>query len=649
MSCTTRRGLAHAAAIVLLLLALQLPRAGLAAMRACTPVTVLRAVPPGMIVGSVTDLALDPMPAIKQGVAYVPANGLGEGAPQLCLITGRIVTDPHGHATANFAALLPSGARWNGKFLMEGCGGFCGQMKFWGPPAAAQLRKGYPVWITDDGHRGRQGPSARFPPADDPSWGAPGRGRRSVKARVDYEYRAVHMLTRLGKEFTRRFYHARKLRRSYFVGCSDGGREAMVELTRYPRDYDGIVAGSPFFDITNQIVTSAAGVLAQLRSPAAAVPPRLLQVLGRIVAAQCDAADGVKDGLIQNPARCDFDPQRELPLCSTGRKDRACFTPAQVQSLEITFSATRDGSGKVLFPGFEISDPGYELGKSFTFAGAPSDPRGRNPWRGDPAGQPLAWYMARGILADILARPGPQASPRSLAISFRWDDVDGAPDLHAVISDEVVASLEAQSAAGSGVDPRAARAFLDRGGKLLMYHGLSDGLITPYRTIQYYRALAGLYGGEQSVRKRAELFLAPGMGHCGGGPGPNYFGQFFHEAGPSGTQPLDARNDVVTALDRWVARGQRPRDLIATKYDHDVIGARVVRRMPLCPYPEEASYRGGNPDRSRSWRCFAADERLEQSGSAGDRAGVDAPLRFVRRAVPFAERPGTHPHEHRSR
>jgi len=150
----------------------------------------------------------------------------------------------------------------------------------------------------------------------------------------------------------------------------------------------------------------------------------------------------------------------------------------------------------------------------------------------------------------------------------------------------------------------------------------------------------------ESMQKRAELLLAPGMGHCGGGPGPNYFGQFFHEAGPSGTQPLDARNDLVTALDHWVTRDQRPRDLIATKYDHDVIGARVVRRMPLCPYPAEARYRGGDPDRSRSWRCSPQDRRLEQSGAAGSRAGVDAPLTFVAQEATATERPGMHPQEH---
>lgn len=424
----------------------------------------------------------------------------------------------------------------------------------------------------------------------------------------------------------------------------------MVELTRYPGDYDGIVAGSPFFDMTNQLVTSAVGVLAQLRSPAAVVPPRLLRVLGGILVARCDAQDGVTDGLIQNPARCDFDPLRDLPLCGGATsKGRACFTPAQAQALDITFSATRDRSGKVLFPGFETSDPGYELGKSFAFAGAPTDPQGRDPWRGNPAGQPLAWYMGTGILADVLDRSGLQASLRSLGIAFRWDTVDGAPDLHAVIADEVVASLEAQSASGSGVDPMAARSFLDRGAKLIMYHGLSDGLITPYRTVQYYRALAGLYGSYERMQKRAELFLAPGMGHCGGGPGPNYFGQFFHEGGPSGTQPLDARNDVVTALDRWVERGQRPRNLIATKYHDDVIGARVVRRMPLCPYPEEARYRGGNPNRARSWRCSPNDTRLEQSGSAGVRAGVDAPLSFVTQEAIRSVLPGTHPHEHTPR
>ncbi|MDE2050993.1 MAG: tannase/feruloyl esterase family alpha/beta hydrolase, partial [Gammaproteobacteria bacterium] len=447
---------------------------------------------------------------------------------------------------------------------------------------------------------------------------------------IDYEYRAVHMVTRVGKRFTRRFYQAHKLDRSYFVGCSDGGREAMVELTRYPSDYDGIVAGAPFFDVTNQLVTSAVGVEAQLRSSHAAVPLRLLRVLDRYVDAKCDAADGVNDGLIQNPARCDFDPRRDLPICGTAHSGKVCFTRAQADALEIIFSATYDPAGRVLFPGFDVSNPGYELGKSLAFGGPPADPRAGDPWKGNPADQPLAWYMGKGILADLLQRPERDASLRSLGITFRRDVIAGSPDWHAVITDRTVASLEARAAPGSAVNPSAAQPFLHQGRKLLMYHGLSDGLITPYRTIQYYRALARLFGGYDALRQRAELFLAPGMGHCGGGPGPNYFGQFFRESGPSGHQPLDAQDDVVTALDQWVSEGKRPASLIATKYESDAIGGRVVRTMPLCAFPEEARYRGtGNPDDAKNWLCPHGDTRLEQFGSAGVRAGVSSPLRFI--------------------
>ncbi len=623
---------ARRAAAAALALAVTVPNPAHAAMSACSVRSARIAAPAGMTVGAVRDLAFKHPPGIRHGVAYVRANQFGDGAPRYCLVTGKVITDPKTRKTAHFAAVLPSKSRWNGKFLFEGCGGFCGQMKFWGAPAAAQLKKGFPVWITDDGHRGRRGPGSLFVAGDDPSWGRAGTARQNRESVADYEYRAVHVLTRLGKAFTRRFYRARTLKRSYFIGCSDGGREAMVELDRYPRDYDGIVAGAPFFDMANQLVTSAAGVLVQLRSPQAQITPALLRELGRIVDAKCDAMDGVKDGLIQDPARCGFDPERDLPVCGRNGRTQACFTAAQVQSLDVIFSATYDPAGRVLFPGFAASDPGYQLGKSFAFGRPPANPRAADPWSQDPADQPLAWYMGQGLLRDILQRRGSSAGLRSLGITFKWGRVGGARNYHAVIRDGVAASLEAAAAPGSAIVPAAARAFLDRGGKLILYHGLSDGLITPYRTIQYFRALAALYGGYAPLANRAELFLVPGMGHCGGGPGPDYFGQFFAEAGPSGNQPMDARDDVVGALDRWVEEGRRPHELIATQYAHDVIGARIVRRMPLCPYPEEARYRGsGSPHSAQNWSCTAKDRRLEKIGPAGLRAGVMAPLRLVAR------------------
>lgn len=610
------------------------PHPALAAIRACTARSVAAAAPAGMTMGEVSDLAFKHPPDARSGVAYVRANQFADGAPQYCLVTGKVLTDPRTGASANFAAVLPSKSRWNGKFLFEGCGGFCGQMKFWGPPAAAQLRKGFPVWITDDGHRGKPGPGALFVAGDDPSWGRSGTVMQNRESVIDYEYRAVHTVTRLGKAFTRNFYQARGLKRSYFVGCSDGGREAMVELDRYPGDYDGIVAGAPFFDMANQLVTSAVGVLAQLRSPRAQITGALLRELSRIVDGKCDAVDGVKDGLIQDPAQCDFDPERDLPVCGKSAKTKACFTAAQVQTLDAIFSATYDQAGRVLFPGFPASDPGYQLGKSFVFGGPPANPRGRDPWRENPADQPLAWYMGQGLLRDILEPTASNAGLRSLGITFKRTMIGGTRDFHAVIPERVAASLETAAAPGNGVAPAAARAFLDRGGKLIMYHGLSDGLITPYRTVQYFRALAHMYGGYRALESRAELFLVPGMGHCGGGPGPDYFGQFFAEAGPSGTQPMDARHDVVTALDRWVEQGRRPLDLIGTKYAGDVIGARVVRRMPVCPYPEEARYRGsGSRWAARNWYCARRDRRLETLGIAGLRAGLDAPLRLMRAAV----------------
>ena len=283
-----------------------LPVRSLAAERPCTVAAIQNIAPIGMNIGP--GGAIDPPePRLEtaSGVRLIPANALGDGSPEFCYVAGSVVTYSKPRRTTHFAAALPSRAIWNGKFMFQGCGTNCGVIY---QPSAAALIKGYAVWATDDGHVAKSSPDPRFAREDDATWAAAGPGRLDEGALEDFFHRAVHAVTAIGKEFTKRYYAVSGLKYSYFQGCSGGGREGMVELTRYPRDYDGIIVGAPYFDMANQLANTLTSFVAELRSSGAAVPRPLWNVANRIILDKCDSQDGVKDGLIQNPQACDFNP-----------------------------------------------------------------------------------------------------------------------------------------------------------------------------------------------------------------------------------------------------------------------------------------------------------------------------------------------------
>jgi feruloyl esterase len=214
---------------------------------------------------------------------------------------------------------------------------------------------------------------------------------------------------------------------------------------------------------------------------------------------------------------------------------------------------------------------------------------------------------------DALMTPG---------ISFSGPAAPPINGFHAVIPTATIARLTRESAAGNGNDPAAAAGYLRAGRKLILYHGYSDGDITPYRTIQYYEALARLHGGYGEMQKNALLFMVPGMAHCRGGPGPNQFGQtgwIRTSAGPE--------NDILAALERWVEKGQAPKYIVAAKYEDDDPKGPILRTMPLCPFPAMARYTGnGDVTDAGNWSCKAGDGRLLDVGHAGKEAGASAAL-----------------------
>jgi hypothetical protein len=573
----------------------------------CNPAHAQASAPPGMTVANISDNN-PALPATTDGVADIPAGGLGAGSPEVCLVTGTVVTDPKVAKTANFGVILP--ANWNSKFMFQGCGGNCGSV-LQSLPTNDQLNKGYPVWTTDGGHA-----AAAFTD----TWAVIQPGEPNVPALEDFYFRANHTVTELGKTFTNNFYSGR-LTRSYFMGCSDGGRDGMNELALFPEDFDGIIAGDPYFDIRGEILDGAAGVLAELRSATAALTPAQFELASTTILNQCDALDGVKDGLIQNPQLCPFNPATDVPKCPYNTPTAACFTSDQIDSLSVMLSAITDPSGHVLQPGYPVADflTGLALGPWMLFPTPPSNLTGPEPWNNNPAAEPLAWYFADGDLTyfvyfdqngyNTVTTPG---------FSFRSDDEGPITGFHAVLPDFTNLRIATTTASGSfGSDPFAASTFLAQNRKLILYHGLADGLITPYRTMNYFEQLAGMHNGYTALGKNARLFLVPGMTHCADGDGPNNFGQ-------ASVEPAlpDAQHDALTALENWVESGTPPASIIATKFTNDDPTQPALRTMPLCPFPAKAHYSGsGNVDDAANWTCPPNDASMLQNGPDGREAG----------------------------
>jgi feruloyl esterase len=562
-----------------------------------------------------------PVSGTVQGVADIAEGALGSGSPEFCYVTGTVVTDQATGKTANFIAALPVKSRWNGKFMFQGCGGNCGAASFQVPAA---LLKGYPIFATDDGHAGnsRAGPIVQI---FDTSWAVESPGKRNEGAVDDFFYRAVHMVVNAGKELVRGYYSAKNLSHAYFLGCSDGGREGMVEIARYPTDFDGVLVGDPYFDIGGETLSALVQIQVQLRSRDAALSLEQLRQIDRLVYSKCDATDGVTDGLIQNPARCEFNPAQDLPRCTKNEAPVNCFTENQVRSLQAMLSAITDTNGNVVYPGAPVSDLSESLEVWAGFKAAPDSLGGPEPWATDPLKQPVGWYFADQtarylIYADqadfnLLRTPG---------ITFQEGGLGG---FHAIVPKATLDVVKARSAAGEGDIPSATAEFFRQKRKLIIYHGLSDQDITPFRTIQFYRALARAHGGYKALQKEARLFLVPGMAHCAGGAGPNSFGQPIVNTAPS-----SADNDIVAALEGWVERDRAPNSILAVKYKDKDPAAGISRSMPLCPFPAMAQYGGrGDVNDAANWRCPPDDQRLLDTGRSGRAAGVDDDLNWIGR------------------
>ena len=452
--------------------------------------------------------------------------------PRYCQVEGQTATPGN---EVKFRLGLPE--RWNHKYFFVGVGGLGGTIG----RLDAGLARGYASASTDTGHS-----------ADDPSW------ESNQAKKIDYGHRGTHVTAVSAKAITAAFYGEAPAH-AYFDGCSNGGRQALMEVQRYPTDFDGIIAGDP---ATGTPMQAGRALVFQklLASPDSYVPIEKVEMLSKATVAACDESDGLKDGLVSDPQKCRFKP--ESLLCA-GADAPNCLTKPQLAVVKQIYDGAKLANGEVYAYGFPFGHEGGATGwRAWTVGAVPPTPKpegGLEFTTRLPSGYALSEQNFRFL---ALETPDPTFSWRT----FRLDR--DLPRMKAMT--EVLSPLDTDL-----------RPFKSRGGKLIMYHGLSDPAISSYGTIAYYNKVAKMVGGEKDAEAFARLYLVPGMHHCSGGPGPNEF-------------------DMLSALEGWAEHGTAPAAVIAT---HKTDG-NVDRTRPLCPYPQMARYTGsGSTDEAANFRC----------------------------------------------
>jgi len=473
-----------------------------------------------------------------------PPAGVGNGAalvaPAHCEV--QAIARPSKDSEIRLQVWLPVSG-WNGKYLQVGNGGWAGQINQ--GSAAGPLRRGYAVAATDDGH------TTAAPGA---SW-AIGHPEKLI----DFGYRAVHETSVQAKAIVRAFF-GRDAERSYFTGCSDGGREALMEAQRYPEDFDGIIAGAPANNWSHLFTGFVWNEQALAETP---IPPAKLPVIQKAVVAQCDASDGVKDGLLEDPRACNFDPASLLCKAGDGSD---CLTEGQVAALRKIYSGAKNPrTGKQVFPGWPMGTEAVPGGWA-TWIPALQASFG-NSYYGQAVFEQSNWdFRTLNFDTDV-----------------EFGDAKAGPVLNATNPD--------------------LRSFRDNGGKLIQYHGWGDAAISPLSSIEYYESVRAFLGRLPDGRREKtdpmdfyRLFLVPGMAHCGGGIGPNDFGNGVNSA------RIDADHNILSALEAWVEQDAAPAKLVGSGRAVDDSSKNLTR--PLCPYPQTAHYRGnGDPDVAENFTC----------------------------------------------
>ncbi len=434
---------------------------------------------------------------------------------------------------------------WNGKLEGIGVGGFAGSID--PVQLATTVKAGYAATATDTGHTGSS--------PIDAGW-ALGHPEKII----DYGYRGIHEMTRIAKRVIAAYYSKPPLH-SYFAGCSGGGRQALMEAQRFPEDYDGILAGSPANDFTHLLATFAYDTQVLTMDSASFIPPAKIPTIAAAVNAACDELDGVRDGILNDPRQCHFDP---ATIQCKGEGSDQCLTAAQVSALKKIYAGTLDSKGRVVYPGYL---PGAEEGQN-----------GWGLWiTGPEPGKSMQASFANGFFSNFVFEKSD------------WDYKTFKLDA------DLKTAIERTAQALNAIDPDL-KPFKARGGKLVLYHSWNDAAITPLSTVDYYESVVKKMG-QKDVDSFFRLYMVPGMQHCFGGPGTDSFGEAYD------LKFDDPQHSVDASLEQWVERDTAPSMIIASKFeDEDPTHAKMTR--PLCPYPQALKYKGnGDPNDAANFEC----------------------------------------------
>jgi hypothetical protein len=474
----------------------------------------------------------------------VPAAG---DLPSYCRVLGYV------RPAINFEVRLPID-NWNGKFYEAGCGGFCGMLDADRPGVFNSItyaeRRNYAVATMDSGHWGASSVDGRWA-LDNPV------------GKADWAWRAVTETARVGKALVAAFY-AKPPLHAYFNGCSTGGRMAGVEATRFPGDFDGIIMGAPALDYTGLVATFFA-FLTQANTG-----PDGRQILGAskvpLVEGAVREACAGPDGLVADPRHCAFRP--ETLQCKPGENPDTCLTAAEIGVLRKWYDGPQDAAGNQLYPGGV--PPGSEANWPLWLTGA----------GGRPPAMPL---FARDFLRYMAFEPDAGPTYGVADFDLARDPARLAP-MAALYNAATWVPGKPGHVAGTDL-----RTFAAHGGRMIVWQGWGDPLVTPYLTVAWYEGLAQASDGMDRMRDTARLFMVPGMDHCG--------------INPNNASITDTGLDPLTALEHWVEEGTAPDSLLATKRTKT---GQTAWQRPVCAWPQAAKLTdGADPTQAASWRCAA--------------------------------------------
>lgn len=474
-----------------------------------------------------------------------------QGLPEFCRVAA--AAHPTPDSNIQFEVWMPTSG-WNGKFIGLGNGGFTGNIRFNG--LAELVKLGYAGVSTDTGHYGADGTFAY----------------RHPEKIIDFGYRAVHLMTEHAKTLVKAYY-GRPQTRAYFTGCSQGGRQGMMEMQRYPEDYDGVIVGAPAHNWTAHYIAGHL-YLAQVlyaNGPNSILPDSVAPIVGKAVNEACDGLDGLKDGIVSTPKKCKLNP--EVLLCKPGQDPKTCLSPQQVAAVIGFYNGAGERVPKDYYPGFDFG------GEAETW---PNTLSSDVPYGGEHGRQGVPWFkffIFDDPLWDIL--------------SWKW-----TPENIAFVENKQVVPGQSIAHVFNALDHDLTK-FRSRGGKVIHFHGYGDPDIPAQLSAKYVDGLVafeaqkvGKAKAQQTVDDFYRLYLVPAMGHCGRGPGPtlNANGNF---------------DILLPLLDKWVEKGEAPDDIIAAKFNtanQPESGVKLTR--PICRYPKELKYNGsGDPNVAASFSC----------------------------------------------